>query len=237
MGNPGQHVLVTLRKMIASGELVPGERLGEVATAQLLGVSRTPVRMAFRELEQEGLLTRFGARGHTVRAFTTAEINGAVEVRGVLEGLAARLAGEKGLSADLCQGLQTCLAVGDALMEKGFLTAEDVSVYHEMNMQFHELIVTASGNPAIAEALARNNHLPFASVGALAIDPNQMGREYQRLNFAHRQHHSVVKALRSGQGARAEALMREHAYAVLNYVDLFNSTDQTNTQVSIIRSK
>jgi GntR family transcriptional regulator of vanillate catabolism len=78
--------------------------------------------------------------------------------------------------------------------------------------------------------------LAFSVLKGIRCGTNQMGREFQRLNFAHRQHHAVVKALRSGQGARAEALMREHAYAVLNYVDLFNSLNQTNTQVSIIRS-
>jgi GntR family transcriptional regulator of vanillate catabolism len=221
MAKAGQHVLVTLRKMIASGELVPGERLGEVATAEHLGVSRMPVRMAFRELEQEGLLTQFGARGYTVRAFTPEEINGAVEVRGVLEGLAARQAGERGLSVEQCLSLQACLVIGDGLMQKGFLTEEDVGIYHEMNMRFHQVILAASGNSAIAEALTRNNHLPFASVSALAIDSTRMDREYQRLNYAHRQHHAVVEALLQGHGARAEALMREHANAVLNYTNLF----------------
>lgn len=225
MSKPGQHVLVTLRKMIASGELVPGERLGEVATADSLGVSRMPVRMAFRELEQEGLLIKFGARGYTVRAFTAEEINGAVEVRGVLEGLAARQAAERGLSAADRARLQACLDAGDGLMVKGYLTEDDVIAYHDMNIRFHQIIVAASGNPAIAEALARNDHLPFASVNALAIDRNRMAREYRRLNYAHMQHHAVFDALTQGHGARAEAMMREHANAVLNYTDLFKPSE------------
>ena len=62
MSKPGQLVLIALRKMIASGELAAGERLMEIPTAELFGVSRMPVRMAFRTLEQEGLLVRFGGR-------------------------------------------------------------------------------------------------------------------------------------------------------------------------------
>lgn len=86
MSKPGQMVLVALRKMIASGELAAGERLMEVPTAELFGVSRMPVRMAFRTLEQEGLLVRFGGRGFQVRSVSADDIAGAVEVRGVLEG-------------------------------------------------------------------------------------------------------------------------------------------------------
>lgn len=70
MSKPGQTILVALRKMIASGELAAGERLMEVPTAELFGVSRMPVRMAFRTLEQEGLLVPFGGRGFQVRSIS-----------------------------------------------------------------------------------------------------------------------------------------------------------------------
>ena len=115
MSKPGQLVLVALRKMIASGELVAGERLMEIPTAQLFGVSRMPVRMAFRTLEQEGLLVPFGGRGYQVRSVSPSDIAGAVEVRGVLEGLAARQAAEQGLSAEARATLERCLVEGDQL--------------------------------------------------------------------------------------------------------------------------
>ena len=73
MSKPGQTVLVALRRMIASGELAGGERLMEIPTAELFGVSRMPVRMAFRVLEQEGLLIRHGARGYAVRQLSEEE--------------------------------------------------------------------------------------------------------------------------------------------------------------------
>ncbi|MDU8602797.1 GntR family transcriptional regulator [Pseudomonas syringae] len=231
MSKPGQTVLVALRKMIASGELAAGERLMEVPTAELFGVSRMPVRMAFRTLEQEGLLVPFGGRGFQVRSISPMEIAGAVDVRGVLEGLAARQMAERGLTQESRDELEACLVQGDALFEKGHVTEDDLEVYHYMNMRLHRVIVEGSGNRAIADALSRNDHLPFASVTALAVDRDNLIREYRRFNFAHMQHHAVVDALVNGQGARAEAIMREHANATLRYAEIFGAGQNERMKV------
>ncbi|WP_445380139.1 GntR family transcriptional regulator [Pseudomonas syringae] len=231
MSKPGQTVLVALRKMIASGELAAGERLMEVPTAELFGVSRMPVRMAFRTLEQEGLLVPFGGRGFQVRSISPIEIAGAVDVRGVLEGLAARQMAERGVTQEARDELEACLVQGDALFEKGHVTEDDLEVYHDMNMRLHRVIVEGSGNRAIADALSRNDHLPFASVTALAVDRDNLIREYRRFNFAHMQHHVVVDALVNGQGARAEAIMREHANATLRYAEIFGAGQNERMKV------
>lgn len=231
MSKPGQTVLVALRKMIASGELAAGERLMEVPTAELFGVSRMPVRMAFRTLEQEGLLVPFGGRGFQVRSISPIEIAGAVDVRGVLEGLAARQMAERGVTQEARDELEVCLVQGDALFEKGHVTEDDLEVYHDMNMRLHRVIVEGSGNRAIADALSRNDHLPFASVTALAVDRDNLIREYRRFNFAHMQHHAVVDALVNGQGARAEAIMREHANATLRYAEIFGAGQNERMKV------
>jgi GntR family transcriptional regulator of vanillate catabolism len=232
-GRTGQRVLVTLRRMISAGELAAGERLAEIPLAARLGVSRMPIRMAFRELEQEGLLVRAGVRGFTVRAVSPAEIAGAVEVRGVLEGLAARLVAERGVSKKTLKELVDCLTAGDEVLGKGWFDEADAPAYLEMNVRFHKAIIDAAGNPAIRDALARNDHLPFASVKALAVDRNDLAGEYRRLNYAHMQHHAIVEAIAAGQGARAEALMREHANAVLRYTAL----DPARDGVAILRSR
>jgi GntR family transcriptional regulator, vanillate catabolism transcriptional regulator len=112
------------------------------------------------------------------------------------------------------------LDVGDQLFAKGHINEEDIAHYHDINKRFHATIISASGNPAIEPALARNEHLPFASPNAIRFDKNALDREYQRFAFAHQQHHTVVDAMRRGQGARAEALMREHAYVTIRYVDV-----------------
>lgn len=231
MSKPGQHVLITLRKMIASGELPAGERLAEIPTAETLGVSRMPVRIAFRTLEQEGLLSKAGARGYVVRAVSPDEIAGAVEIRGVLEGLAARQAAERGLSQEIHAALQQCLDDGDALFAKGYVTEEDLEVYHDINLRFHQLLLEASGNPAIALTLARNENLPFASVSALAVNLDDLTREFRRFNFAHMQHHTVVDALVHGQSARAELIMREHANVTLRYREMLSTANKDRVTI------
>ncbi|PBP72400.1 GntR family transcriptional regulator [Pseudomonas syringae] len=203
----------------------------EVPTAELFGVSRMPVRMAFRTLEQEGLLVPFGGRGFQVRSISPIEIAGAVDVRGVLEGLAARQMAERGVTQEARDELEACLVQGDALFEKGHVTEDDLEVYHDMNMRLHRVIVEGSGNRAIADALSRNDHLPFASVTALAVDRDNLIREYRRFNFAHMQHHAVVDALVNGQGARAEAIMREHANATLRYAEIFGAGQNERMKV------
>ena len=210
-------MLAELRKLIASGELAAGERIVEIPTAERLQVSRMPVRIALRTLEQEGLLCKTG-RGYRVRAVTREDIAGAVEVRGVLEGLAARQAAERGLSAEARATLEECLAEGDRLFANGQVLLEELERYQRMNMRFHRTIIEASGNPAIAVA--------FASVSALAVDRDNLEQEFRRFNFAHMQHHAVVDALVNGQGARAEAIMREHANATLRYADYFDPARQ-----------
>lgn len=222
MSGSGQRVLNLLRRMILDGQFAPGERIAEVPTAELLKVSRMPVRMAFRALEQEGLLVRQGARGFAVKQVTEQTLGNAVEVRGVLEGLAARQAAESGLSKTARATLLECLDQADQLFDKGFVTEEDLAAYHDINKRFHQTIIDASGNEAVAEALARNEHLPFASVSSIAVDRDNLAREFRRFNFANMQHHTIVDALIAGQGARAEAIMREHAQVTIRYMKIFS---------------
>src|SRR5919109_1307556 len=83
---------LTLRELILDGELPPGVRVAEIPLSVRIGVSRTPLRLALARLEHEGLLTALSAGGFIVRQFTREEIADAIELRGVLEGTAARLA-------------------------------------------------------------------------------------------------------------------------------------------------
>lgn len=218
---PGQRVIVALRKMIAAGELVDGERIAEIPTAAKLGVSRMPVRTALRALEQEGLVVRLGARGYAARGPTASQITGAVEVRGVLEGLAARLIAGRPIDPSWRKRVRQCLDVGDSVFAKGHLADEDMEKFYAYNLAFHDLIVSESDNQAIGAALARNNHLPFASAAALALDWNDRATEYQHLLRAHDQHHAVTYAILTGNGVLAEQLMRQHAQASVGSATIF----------------
>jgi GntR family transcriptional regulator of vanillate catabolism len=218
---PGQRVVVTLRKMIASGELKAGERIAEIPTAEALGVSRMPVRTALRALEQEGLVVKLGARGYAPRLVASEQIRAAIEVRGVLEGFAARRAAELGLDLDAEAALEACLAVGEALFATGRLVAGDHDRYHAYNLTFHNILVSASLNPALEEALTRNNYKPFAAATALALDLDDLPAEFDHLSAAHRQHQAVFAAIRRGDGQAAETIMRDHAFAAVRNARIF----------------
>src|SRR5207302_6660737 len=90
--------LLALREQILAGEFTPGERMSELPLVERLGVSRTPLRLALATLEHEGLLRGLPGGGYVVREFTGADIRDAIELRGVLEGTAARFAAERGVT-------------------------------------------------------------------------------------------------------------------------------------------
>src|SRR5215472_10924352 len=86
--------LLMLRELLLKGEFRPGERLSELQLVPRLGVSRTPIRSALDRLAHEGLLEETPSGRFLVREFTLADVWDAIELRGVLEGTAARLAAE-----------------------------------------------------------------------------------------------------------------------------------------------
>jgi GntR family transcriptional regulator, vanillate catabolism transcriptional regulator len=211
MAGKNSRVIVRIREMILHGELPPGERVREVELAAKLGVSRTPVREALPMLAQEGVLTQLDTRGFVVRAFTPQEIMDAIDVRGALEGLAARMLAEQGPSRRLLHSLHECLREGDEIFAKGYLILADEARYGEMNRQFHSLIVQGCGSKVVVDALERNGRIPFAAAHAIAFDKIDLPRMYDHLLYSHRQHHVIVQALENGESSRVGALMTEHA--------------------------
>lgn len=212
---PGQRVLFALRKMIVSGEIPDGARIAEIGTAERFGVSRMPVRTALRTLEQEGLVQRLGRRGYAARGPTPTSIEDAIEVRGVLEGLAVRIIASRPLTPAFVRKLKACLAEGDSLFADEGFAAENVDRFYSYNLAFHDLLLEASGNSAILVALSRNNHLPLASAGALAVDWDDLANARRYLEAAHQEHLTVADAIFAGKADEAETRMRRHARAAL----------------------
>jgi GntR family transcriptional regulator, vanillate catabolism transcriptional regulator len=217
-------VVATLRLHIVSGRLPAGERLAEIPVAESLGVSRTPVRLAFRSLEQEGLLERTGKRGYVVRRFSDADVRAAIEVRGVLEGLAARHLAERGMPDGVREVLAQCIAEGEALLAAGELVDAGIAGWSRLNQRFHDAIVHSQDSHVIADAIARNNHLPFASADSLALNREALPAEYQKLRIAQLQHQLVFDALVNRESARVEMLMREHAWVGFRYGQFFGAS-------------
>ncbi|MGY2049517.1 GntR family transcriptional regulator [Methylobacterium sp. JK268] len=199
-----------LRELILRGDLAPGERVPELQMVEELGVSRTPVRMALVRLEEEGLLEAIPSGGFSVKAFTEAEVFEAIEIRGTLEGLAARLAAERGVARAGLEEARACLARLDGIVgEAG--EAVDVPAYVAENARFHALIVDFSGSRGLARQIERACALPFASPSALAPVQARSARSRHILTVAQDQHHCLLRAIESREGARAEAIAREHA--------------------------
>lgn len=211
MSNQQTRVLIELREMILRGEIGAGERLAEIPLADRLGASRTPVRLALSQLEQEGLVVPSRSGGFIVRAFTVAEIDDAIAVRGLLEGMAARLIAERGLTRGLARDLRGSLDAGDRILADPALDYNSFQAYVEMNARFHALIIEGSGNHALQRAHLLNEKLPFASANAFVSAQALLPRRHGLLVFAHAQHHHLVEALEAGQGARAQAIGEEHA--------------------------
>jgi GntR family transcriptional regulator of vanillate catabolism len=212
--------VVHLREMILRGKLAPGQRVAEAPLAEELGMSRTPVRQALPMLAQEGLLSLHETRGYVVRAFTWAEVVDAIDLRGVLEGLAARRVAERGASKAFLREVRNVLIDGDNILRKRRIEESDEARYAEMNARFHALILDEAGSSILTAALERNSRVPFAAPQAIAFDQTNLERMYDILHYAHRQHHGIVAALERGQSGRVEALMREHADAVKESINV-----------------
>src|ERR1044071_9029840 len=112
--NIGQAVL-RLREMILTGKFEAGERISELPLVALLGVSRTPIRLALERLAHEGLLEPYPTGGFIVRGFTLDDVWDSIEIRGTLEGTAARLAAERLANDAELDALRKCQSEMDSL--------------------------------------------------------------------------------------------------------------------------
>lgn len=217
--------IVQIREMILRGDLAPGERITEEGLAEHLQMSRTPVRAALPALAREGLLTPSETRGYFVRAFSTQDVIDAIDVRGMLEGMAARLLAERGVPPAVLRELESCLGEGDRIFEKTGFAEGDDSAYAAMNARFHAIIVEAAASRVVSDSLTANDRVPFAAAGAVAFDKMSAEFMFELLRYAHRQHHAIVQALANRQGSRVEALMREHAQPVKESLNLLQPKD------------
>jgi GntR family transcriptional regulator of vanillate catabolism len=201
---------LALRELVLRGELSPGDRVSELQMVERLGVSRTPVRMALVRLQEEGLLEAIPSGGFSVKAFSEREVFEAIEIRGTLEGLAARLAAERGVSRSDLEAAASCLDAIDEVVSRDTVEI-DISRYVELNAAFHGILVELAGSQALARQLERASALPFASPSALVPAQSHSPESHHILMVAQDQHRCVLNAIERREGGRAEAIMREHA--------------------------
>ncbi|MBY6089637.1 GntR family transcriptional regulator [Maritimibacter alkaliphilus] len=218
--------LVELRKRIIDGDIPGGTRLFEVALAEDLQISRTPVREAMSRLAEEGLLERARSGGFLVRSFAYADVIDTIELRGVLEGTAARLAAERGVSDAKLKEIGAIVQKLDLCIGE---TPDDVDFtgYSELNSEFHEVLAALPGSATLERELDRAKRLPFASPSAFLPDKTQLSKFRRSLHVAQEQHREIVTAIHRREGARAEALAREHAQAARRNLEYIFSKDRS----------
>ena len=224
-----EHALVTLRQRILDGRYAGGARLFEVALATDLGISRTPVRAALANLSEEGLLDRQAGGGFSVRRFDLRDVMDTIELRGVLEGTAARLAAERGAVGTALQDLRDAASRLDAVAAR---RDDDLSGYSHWNTAFHDALARLPGSSVIERELARVTALPFAAPSAF-LDETLEAKGYRHaFDVAQAQHCALVDAVERRQGARAEWIAREHVCQALRNVAFLTGDGATRASVT-----
>ncbi|MEW6697471.1 MAG: GntR family transcriptional regulator [Bacillota bacterium] len=186
-----------LRQAIMEDRLKPGERLVERKLADLLGVSRTPVREAIRMLELEGLVVHLPRSGTVVAQVTDLEVLEIYRIRAVLEGLAARMAAEK-ITPEQSKQLVDLLKEIEALA-----LLADLESLDRAHQQFNDLIYKAADSQRL-----------YAMVTTLVEHISRCARvgycQPGRIEEATREHRLLVEAIKMRDGSLAERVAREH---------------------------
>jgi GntR family transcriptional regulator of vanillate catabolism len=193
---------LALREMLVKGHFRPGERIREVPLAAQLNVSRIP-------------------------GFSTEDIYDAIELRGLLEGAAARLATERLQDRRELEPMEVTSREIVALVRHRKLTIETFSRYIELNAKFHSALIDLCRSRMLRRAIEQACSLPFASPSAF-LNRQFISSELQELfMISADQHCGIVDAIGQREGMRAEVLTREHArVARRNLEDALKNREQ-----------
>ncbi|KIX16500.1 MULTISPECIES: GntR family transcriptional regulator [Paracoccus] len=199
-GPQGQSAYRRLLADIKSGQLLPGARLRETELAERLGISRTPVREAIRQLEADGLVTHQARQGATIRNLDYAEVIELYEMRSVLEGTASRLAARMAQRVEVVELTE----LNDALA-----ASEPGAAAQELNRQFHRTLLDAARNRFLVKTMSALQKTLLILGPTTLADPT-------RPEAAAAEHAAVIRAIAAHDGDAAEAAMRAHVEAALN---------------------
>jgi phosphonate utilization transcriptional regulator len=188
-----------LERQIVSGEVAVGSKLNEVDIANALGVSRGPVREAFRALDQAGLVRVEKNRGVFVRQVSVEEANEIYEVRAALEGLIGKLAARR-IDADEIDQLRAVVKKMTAHDNK----ARKPEAYFALNVEFHDILARAARNAALLTHYRRVvNELDLYRRETIA-------RSTENIPISTREHEAIVAAVARRDDKLAEKLLTEH---------------------------
>lgn len=202
--------LLSLREMLFRGDFQAGERISELPMVARLGVSRTPIRLALDRLAHEGLLETSPSGGFVVRAFSLHDIWDAIEMRGVLEGTAARLAAER------LEGEHELTAIREAFREMNAYLGPVSSIdsfarYLDLNDTFHQAVIHLAKSAMLRRSLETILSLPFAQPSAVVFAQAKLPGAAETFAIGQEHHRIILDAIEKRQGTRAEAAAREHS--------------------------
>jgi DNA-binding GntR family transcriptional regulator len=197
-----------LEARIVAGELAPGARLRQEALAAELGVSRTPIREALRQLHSRGLVTCVPNVGAIVRGPTPQEVRQAYQVRAELEGLAAELAAANAADDQLLRLREAerlfRVAVRDWLGARRH-AGTGAPAWYDANDAFHEAVLDAAANPVLAR-LIHELHVRFPR----NLTWPALARDSRRMQENAAEHRAIRTAIERRDGAEARRLICEH---------------------------
>lgn len=193
-----EKILETIREAILKGQLKPGEKVAEPELAERFGISRTPIREAFRQLESEGYLTVIPRKGAVVTSLSERAVEEFYAIKSILEGYAARMAADNLTGKDI----EKLEAINERLAQ---LAAEgDVKTFFKVHNEFHELFIKAAENEKLQELITQMmlkfNRLRLASLSLPG-----------RMEISVQEHKKIIEAFRNKDGEMADNLVRKTA--------------------------
>jgi len=229
-----------IRKDIIFGQFGETQRLSEALLCDTYEVSRTPVRMALRLLEREGLIRRAGGRGYYVNNPTVQDILQAVQVRGNLEAMAARLMAQSTGRHNLVHDLEKAIDAIDEWIKVGQVDDSSLRQLQQFNALFHKTILEGCGNDFIGFTCNQISHLPMLEVGSMVFDKQVLSssegidRSMFRLKLGNSQHKVIFESIQRGDAVRAEGMMREHSNTMVEYIEMFEKRNEELTLTDLI---
>jgi DNA-binding GntR family transcriptional regulator len=216
-----------LREQILSGDYAPQERLFETKISDEIGASRTPVREALHSLELEGLIECLPKVGYVVKSISDQEVAEICEIRGLIEGLAARWAVEKARE-ELIEELKKNIVVSETKTTQGVARA-----FIELDAQFHEIIARLSGSKRLLElAQTLRNHMLRYRIQSIYATDNVVR--------AIEGHKGILEALEKGEAEEINQAIRRHLEQskkdILRYAFKENEAKAENNNMKVSRS-